>query len=182
MTLPNFLVVGANKAGTTSLHEFLKQHPQILMSPIKEPMFFVWVDREIPDDSRGRLARRKATINNIEAYKQLFKGGENYTAIGESSTAYMTNPSVPEKVKKHVPDMKIIAILRNPIERAYSHYRMFVKEGIEVRSFKRSIKDEMENPENVPLPQCYLKRGFYSRNLIKYIDLFGGGSCQNNFI
>ena len=173
MTLPNFLIVGANKAGTTSLHEYLKQHPQILMSPIKEPMFFVWAGRNIPDDSMNRMAKKKEIINNIDSYKKLFLSDKRYIAIGESSTAYMTNPNVPDNIKKLIPKMKIIAIIRNPIERAYSHYRMFVKERIEVRSFMRSVIEELEKPEIVPLPQRYLKRGFYSDNLIKYRNKFG---------
>src|SRR5215213_7901739 len=93
MTMPNFFIVGAQKAGTTSLHHYLDQHPQVYMSPVKEPFFF---DHEI--DSKGEVVTRAfgdpshqqpPRFANLDAYRTLFKGVKGERAIGEASPLYM---------------------------------------------------------------------------------------------
>ncbi len=145
MTLPNFLVIGAAKSGTTALHEYLKQHPQIYMSPQKEPHFFSLEGKKV--DFRGPGDKREEQLNNsvtnIEDYRKLFQGVSNEIAIGESSTSYLNNPEAPERIRHYIPNAKLIAILRNPVARAYSSFLHMVQRGYEpLTDFAEALRDE----------------------------------------
>lgn len=94
MSLPNLFNVGANKAGTTSLYQYLSEHPEIFMCLVKEPMYFNLKDHA-PLESNSPNKK-----NTLEEYEELFKGSENYKVRGEESTAYMANPKVAEEIKR----------------------------------------------------------------------------------
>jgi hypothetical protein len=113
---PTFLIIGAAKSGTTSLHWMLAQHPDVFMSPIKETNYFAY-DESRADQKRFRVRSR-------EAYLDLFCQGAGHPARGEASPAYMENPKAAERIHSELPDARLIAILRDPVERAYSLYRM----------------------------------------------------------
>ena len=108
--LPNFLIIGSMKSGTTTLYHLLKSHPDIFMADNKEPQYF-------SDDRKfGK---------GTERYESLFKNYNNEKAIGEASTNYAKHPSfknVPERIKKVIPDAKLIYVLRDPVDRIYSHF------------------------------------------------------------
>jgi hypothetical protein len=118
--LPNFIVIGAMKAGTTSLFHYLQAHPQVFMSPLKEVDFFV----EELNWKRG-----------LDWYRKQFHGaGPESLAIGEASTAYTKYPEfrgVPERIATHLPEARLIYIVRNPIDRIRSHYQHRVLIGAE---------------------------------------------------
>lgn len=174
MPLPTFLIIGANKASTTSLFNYLKQHPDIFMSRIKEPMFFVYDGKETPDDSPTRVAKKADIINNVEDYKRLFAEAVNEKERGEASTAYLPcSFLIADRIKSYVPDIKLICILRNPIERAYSGYRFHVGLGIEKRSFKTVMKLQMNPSTNDRKPQAYFHLGLYAEHVEKYYQTFG---------
>src|SRR5688572_7327015 len=122
MTMPNFFVIGAQKAGTTSLYHHLKQHPQVFMSPVKEPFFF---NHEI--DSSGKVVKerfggpvrpRRPKYANLDEYRTLFKEVGDERAIGEASVLYHYVAGTAERIKRYVPEAKAIALLRNPADRA----------------------------------------------------------------
>ena len=136
MTMPNFLIIGANKGGTTSLYNYLNQHPEIFMSPVKEPMFFTTVECNYTKEEKKSKGLSDAATT-IEDYQKLFRGVENEKAIGEASTAYLANPRCAKVIKKYVTDMKLISVLRHPVDRAYSNHKMYVRRGLEKRSFDR---------------------------------------------
>ena len=115
MRLPDFLIIGAAKAGTTSLHALLAQHPGIFMSNPKEPEFFARDDRY---------------SNGIQSYSDIFSGAAPGQICGEASTIYSLNkffPKTPQRIASHLPNVKFIYMLRNPIDRAYSYYLQIVK-------------------------------------------------------
>jgi hypothetical protein len=174
MTMPNFLVIGAAKAGTTALYYYLKQHPQIYMSPEKEPKFFALEGDKL--DFRGPGDREnicKSAITDVETYRQLFKGVTDEVAIGEASPLYLYSPVAAERIKKYIPDAKLIAILRNPIERAYSGYIMHVREGRETaKDFAEALQEEEARIRNNWGWGHYVKVGFYYTQLKRYLDLF----------
>jgi Sulfotransferase domain len=117
--LPDFVVIGAMKAGTTSLFEYLRVHPDVFMSPIKEVDFFV---REI-NWSRG-----------LEWYARQFERGRAATAVGEASPSYTKYPEyagVPERMVRLLPDARLIYLVRDPIERIRSHYQHRAMTGSE---------------------------------------------------
>lgn len=181
MPLPTFLLIGANKGGTTSLHHYLSQHPDVFMSPVKEPMFFIFEGKETPEDRPDQITRRKEIINNLEDYKQLFAGASHHSARGESSTAYLHNSQwAAERIKAHVPHAKIIAILRDPLQRALSNYRMYVDRGLESRSFEACVFAEFEATDlnRIPQGQQYLHLGLYARHVKTYLEVFPAGQAR----
>jgi len=142
MRKPNFLIIGAQRCGTTSLRNYLKQHPQIQMSARKELHYF---DREFP---RG-----------IEWYKRHFVS--RGLAVGEASPYYIFHPDIPSRVRVELPDAKIIVLLRNPVDRAYSHYNHEIfgfKKPMEKESFERALFLEEERTSSD------LKRSFGIRD------------------
>jgi hypothetical protein len=133
--LPTFFIVGAPKAGTTSLHSYLGAHPAIAVSKVKEPMHFArsnWIDR-------------------IAEYRGLFE--DSAAVRGESSTAYSSYPfapEVPDRVRATVPEARIIYLVRDPIERTLSHYAQNVWDGLPVKPFDE-LMDDLEHPMNMPV-------------------------------
>src|SRR5260370_31910017 len=136
-----FFIVGARKAGTTLLYWYLDQHPQVYMSPIKEPNFFAAEIRQenfdselrcgIARDSRGlreflagpmREKRPNGIVVDWEDYLHLFANAGNESALGEASVCYLWSPTAPERIAGTIPEAKIIAMLRDPAERAFSQY------------------------------------------------------------
>ena len=175
MTMPNFLIIGAQKAGTTSLYQYLDQHPQIYMSPIKEPNFFA-TEGDIPDP-------RRPSVNDIEAYRELFRGVSHEKAVGEASPWYLYSQRAPGRIKHHVPDARLIAILRDPVERAYSQFLHFVRDGREpITDFSQALdREEMRVRENLAAGYvtgsrgasgAYIGRGYYYAQLRRYFELF----------
>ena len=141
-TIPNFLIIGAGKSGTSSLHEYLKQHPEIFMSPVKEPMYFRYGygTEKLKHDEKSYV---KVLYDTKDKYLQLFKDVENEKIVGESSVTYLANPVSAQRIKDFNPNMKLLAVLRNPVERAFSFYKMSVRMGLEKKSFKRAVNEEL---------------------------------------
>jgi hypothetical protein len=167
MTMPNFLIIGAARSGTTALYRYLKQHPQIYMSAVKEPNFFAVTEEEPgtfrPTKGRaGRLARHPlevVRIADLEAYSALFQEVGDEVAIGEASPFYLITPEAPERIKHYLPGVKLIALLRNPVDRAYSaHSLRWLYAGQERGSFGQAVRD--------------IHWGFYYTHLERYFALF----------
>ena len=172
MTLPNFLIIGAAKSGTTSLYSYLNQHPQIYFSPFKEPRFFALEGLEINYQGPAQIINQKA-INTLEEYQKLFAAVKDEKAVGEASTLYLYSEQAPKKIKQYLPDVKIIAILRNPIDRAYSSYSHLVRDGFETLSFAEALQQEKQRvTQNWSPLWHYQQRGFYYQQLARYYDLF----------
>lgn len=173
MTMPNFLIIGAAKAGTTALYRYLKEHPQVYMSPKKEPQFFALEGEKT--DFRGPGDGTKYTyITEFEAYCALFKNVSNEFAIGEASPWYLYEPKAPERIQHYIPNAKLIAILRDPVERAYSNFLNSVREDLEpITDFTQAMQAESERICNNWSPRWYYKqRGFYYAQLKRYFDRF----------
>ena len=172
MTMPNFLLIGAAKAGTTSLYSYLEQHPQIYMCPEKEPRFFA-LEGELLDFSGPAQGINEGSVTSREAYSQLFRGVTNQTVIGEASTLYLSSPKAPQRIKHYIPDAKLIAVLRDPAERAFSSYLHLVRDGYETLSFAEGLKAEANRIKEKWQPLWYYQqRGFYYEQLERYYQLF----------
>ena len=103
-------------------------------------------------------------------YLKLFKNAKNKKAIGEASSNYLWDVKAPELISKTIPKAKIIIILRNPIERAYSHYLMHISNGSENRSFKEVIQ-EAQKPTTNDYVRRVIEAGFYNKQILNSIDL-----------
>jgi hypothetical protein len=176
MVLPNFLVIGAVKAGTTSLHHYLKQHPEIYMSPRKEPTFFAFEGAR--PDFRGPR-KMKAPINSmavteIEEYCKLFQGVSGEKAVGEVSPQYLYIPRACERIQHYMPDARLIAVLRNPVDRAYSSFMHTIRQGIEpLTNFREALQAERERiQKNWGILWHYTAPGFYYVQLKCYFERF----------
>jgi sulfotransferase family protein len=177
MVMPNFFIIGAQKAGTTSLYHYLNQHPQIYMSPIKEPFFF---DHEISPNGEvvqqefgGR--QQAPRFVNTEQYCTLFRAAKGETAIGEASPLYIYAPRTPERIKKYVPEARSIALLRNPADRAYSAFLHAVRIGAEpLTDFAQALQREEDRiRDNWHYVFHYRTRGLYHAQLKRYYEVFG---------
>ncbi len=163
MVWPNFFIVGAPRSGTTSLYEYLKRVPEIHMSPVKEPNYF-----SLSLDLNFLLT---TPIREEVNYLKLFKNAKNKKAIGEASSNYLWDVKAPELISKTIPKAKIIIILRNPIERAYSHYLMHISNGSENRSFKEVIQ-EAQKPTTNDYVRRVIEAGFYNKQILNYQKFF----------
>lgn len=169
--LPNFLIVGAAKGGTTSLYYYLKQHPDVFLSTVKEPCFLCF-DGNKPTYEVGRN-----TIFDFEEYQNLFKNSEKCKVRGEATAIYLyLYERTINNIKKFIPDFinqKIVIILRNPVERAFSQYMMNVRDLRENLSFEDALKIESERKAaNVSTDFFYVDRGFYYEQVKAYMDNF----------
>lgn len=126
MTLPNFIIAGAMKAGTTSLHEYLGQHPQVYTSPIKETRYFTF-DPENPD--HVNKSYRNFPVRTMDAYLAQFDGVKDEVAVGEATPNYLISPLAPARISKIIPDVRLIFSLRHPVDRVYSIYTMAIMRG-----------------------------------------------------
>lgn len=154
MVLPNFILAGAPKAGSSSFFELLRQHPDIYASSVKEPFFFDF------NFERG-----------IDWYEQFFRDRRHEQAIGEATVWYMRWPSVPERIHRTLPDVKLIFILRNPIERAFSNYMMDLNGGhyTPEQTFGYVIRNEDRVPS---LNRTIVSAGYYYQHLQRFEKYF----------
>jgi len=168
---PNFIIIGAMKAATTSLYTYLKQHPDVFMTSIKEPMFFNNFQKETNFKLHGRKTKK---ITTFEQYYTLFNSVKNESAIGEASPSYISNKDCPNLIHKHLPNTKIIAVLRQPVARAYSNYlhaRRADRESIS--DFETAFNKETERKtENWSPLYHYKSKGYYAEQLEQYFNLF----------
>jgi len=196
MILPNFFIVGAAKCGTASLYYYLREHPEIYMSPIKEPHFFsddIDIDKFSEDYKKsllkdvGRYVNgpmdkiiHAAHIRNLEQYCKLFKNVKNEKAIGEISNSYLYSKTAARNIKKMIPNAKIIMVLRNPIERAFSHYLMDLHIGYSKEpTFMRAIKKAMQSEEKSwGAGRLYLELGLYYEQVKRYLEIFGSRTVK----
>ncbi len=173
MTMPNFLLIGAPKAGTTTLAEALEQHPEIYMCPIKEVGFFWAYEEGIRLAGPGHEKLRHRLVTKLEDYQRLFQGAEHKKAIGEASVRYLASPQAPARIHQFIPHAKLIVSLRQPAERAYAAFMHNVRDGLEVCSdFAEAISQELNGLRDGWLTCRYLDRGFYYQSLKRYLQFF----------
>jgi hypothetical protein len=127
LTLPNFIVIGAAKAGTTALYWYLAEHPAVFMSTVKETNYFAY-----GADAAGRLLYgdpelHHFPVRSLEDYERLFAGAGRAVAIGEASPIYLECPQAAGRIREALPDARLICGLRHPVERAYSDYQMTLR-------------------------------------------------------
>ena len=165
---PNFFIVGAPKAGTTALHSYLNDHPQVCMSMDKEPNFFS--HREI---AAQNLYYDKKNVESIEEYVQLFKCKTSEKAIGEASVSYLYYPEVAQRIYTFNPHAKIIISLREPVSRAFSHYQMDYSQDLVPYTFEEIVKKGPNDKNSGIYFQQYIQLGEYYIQVKRYLETFG---------
>ncbi len=170
MALPNFFIIGAAKSGTTTLYNSIKQHPKIYLSPLKEPHFFSHGLSGNTNIAVERYGSLQSPITDLETYRALFDNVSSETAIGEASTSYLIHPNAAERIHRHIPDAKMIAILRNPIDRAYSAFLMKCRIQKQDMSDSQRLLKEFE--DEVRKSYGENNTGLYHRKISKYLEYF----------
>jgi hypothetical protein len=164
---PNFFIVGAAKAGTTSLYYYLNEIPGVYMSKVKEPYYFSphFIQR-YPGEA----------VTDKEEYLRLFENTSSYIAVGEASPSYLWDPDSPKLIQRAVPTARIIILLRDPIERAYSHYlsEMKFRAHDKKLSFYQDLMRGYESQEKAyGISLLYVEFGMYYEQVKRYFDQFG---------
>jgi len=170
---PNFLLISSGRSGTTSLFNYYSEHPEIYMAPNKEPYFLASIDFSIQKHVPNFFLKNLWTRYEDEYYS-LFENVKNEKVIGEASVSYLYYfKDTISNIKKHLRDPKIIIIIRNPIDRAYSHYLHNVQIGIETETFEEALKLEKERIRNEWWWGFYYKAaGYYFEAISEYINSF----------
>jgi hypothetical protein len=171
---PNFLLIGANRAATTTLYHHLGQHPDVFVSPIKEPMYFLTADGSSIDEYVAAPAAASGAQPSWDDYLSLFAGAGHHAARGEASTLYLHNAKV-VALARRLPGLRIIAVLRQPVDRAFSNYVMHREWGVErLPSFEAAVAAE---PARIAARWAqawhYLALGRYVAAVRAYLNVFG---------
>lgn len=154
--LPNFLVIGVEKGGTTWLHAQLKKHPNIFVPPTKEIHFF--------NKYNSNFIAHDYFKCGLDWYLEFFKEYNGQQAIGEVTPMYICDPEAPFRIKEVLPNVKLVAMLRNPVQRAYSHYWMAKqKNHTTIPTFREVIEQKEAR---------FIERGLYYKQLKVYYELF----------
>ena len=166
-TSPDFLIVGAQKAGSTSLYDYMVQHPQIGSARIKEIHFF-----------------SRFYTKGFNWYKSNFPLGIEKKITGEATPYYLYHPLSAERIHFHLPNIKLIVVLREPVSRALSHYQHARKHGFENKPIMEALKCDLAKYEEYKKrivegenvfeyqEKSYVTRGYYQQQLDRYYDLF----------
>jgi hypothetical protein len=176
---PTFLVIGAQKSGTTSLHDYLSKHPAVLTARVKEVQYFTkyyargesWYRAQFPLVTSAWAARRRHGVR---------------PAVGEATAACLFDPRSPARVHAFDPEMRLVAVLRDPVERAFSHFQMELRWGRETGTFEEALaREEVElpavlgrlrdDPAYEPpdgLARTYVARGMYAEQLERWLGFF----------
>lgn len=168
MKLPNFLIVGAAKSGTTSLYEYLRTHPQIFMPERKEPSYF---------------EPKAGGVKSWDEYCALFENADSFKRVGEASVSYLASPEAPARIETTLgKDVDIVIILRNPADMAYSLWGHEVREGFEQLEFVEALRDEnrrLFDPDYEAavrrwrFDMTYIHRARYGSQIKRYLHRFG---------
>lgn len=167
--LPNFIVIGATKAGTTALHWYLAEHPAVFMSRLKDPSYFAF-----GLDVEGRLLWgnpefHRFPVRSLSEYEQLFADSGDAVAVGEASTMYLECPQAAARIRELIPATRILCVLRHPVDRAYSDYLMYLRaKGRHFDPFRDlTAGSTWARPDS-----RWMRIGQYHEQLSRYFDTF----------
>lgn len=167
--LPNFIVIGAAKAGTTSLHWYLAEHPEVFMTPAKDPSYFAYGVDEKGQLLWGEPEFHGFPVRSLEEYQRLFAETGGASAIGEASTMYLECPQAASRIRALLPGARIICSIRQPVDRAYSDYLMFLRR----RGRRFDPTRDLTAASAWARPDSrWMRIGLYHHQLARYFEAF----------
>lgn len=172
--LPELIIVGTAKAGTSALHAMLAKHPDVYMSDPKEPHFFAYEGHALDFGGPADQAMmRHMTVTDIEAYEALFRG-RSEPVVGEASAMYLYVQGTAERMASYVPDAHLVVVLRDPVARAYSAFQHLRRDGREpLADFGEALRAEPERTRDGWIPLWhYRAMGLYTRQLERYFEYY----------
>ncbi|MAM86249.1 MAG: sulfotransferase [unclassified Hahellaceae] len=177
-SLPNFLIIGAAKSGTTSLADYLNQHPDVFIPPFKEPNYFALDQEDLypPGPVDPRIAFRllySRSIVDYDSYQSVYAEAPERKATGDASVRYLYYPHASERIKEHIPNARLVIMLREPVARLYSHYCMNVQYQLEPLALLPALDAEEERKENKwGWDWHYKSVSMYSEQIARYYEKF----------
>lgn len=192
MRQPDFFIVGAAKAGTTSLYHYLGQHPDIYMSPLKEPGYFAFEVRpenfvpahqarvrRVVEETRAYVRgpmleqRSNGIVCDWQDYLRLFAAATTQRAVGEASVSYLWSFTAAAQIAARFPQARILMVLRAPADRAFSQYLQGVSNGILRQSFRDYVRASLRaTGDSFSIYRPFLEMGFYAEQVQRYLDHF----------
>jgi hypothetical protein len=168
--LPDFLILGAPKAGTTAIYHALKQHPGVFMPKQKELRFFAFEGKTV--DKNDPVNRK--VVTDIETYRRHFSYAQDFQIRGEASPGYLSSKEAPVRIKRMVPKARMVAILRNPVERAFSHFLFAIQQGYEPpgTKFLDALREPYIDYRGFRRSRPYVTDGLYGKSLSRYLQIF----------
>ncbi|GIU83698.1 MAG: sulfotransferase [Acidimicrobiales bacterium] len=164
----DFLVIGAYKSGTTSVQAFLRQHPEIFVPRTKEPSFWA-----VPQDGRGTDRPIPAhAVRDPDEYASLFCEAPAGSLRGEVSPEYLPSDVAPPAVAAALPGVRLVAVLRDPIDRAWSDWVMYAREGRERLDFEAALEEQDRRAAMGDPTGFYLSTGMYATQLRRWLEHF----------
>ena len=168
--LPTFFVIGVPKSGSTSLYQYLDQHPGVYFSRLKEPRYFAF-DGDLPTDLQGV----HWLADTWERYVELFAGADPEQVRGEASVNYLYSRGAEDRIRDRVPDARLVVILRHPADAVWSHYLMLRRGGNTTKRLEELIEEEPLEPIAPPWkrePNAVVRSRLYHRHLSRWLEVF----------
>jgi hypothetical protein len=160
------------KCGTSSLYAYLKRHPMVFLPEMKEPHYFL--SHLTSPSGNGCMTTDDNCIGNEPKYRSLYRVADQLKVIGDASTSYLCDENAARNIQARRPGARIIIILRDPVERAHSHYRMDVQMGKETRPFLQALKqDYAAREKGWGVTHLYIDAGLYAGQIERYFTTFG---------
>lgn len=172
---PNFFLIGAAKSGTTSLYHYLRSHPDIFLPGYQEPRYYAYEGEQSQDfDGPDSTKLIRGIVRTETEYRDLFSGVDGESGIGDVSPAYLYSPVAASRILEAHPNARIIAILRNPVERAYSHFVDNLGKGWEpCDNFVTVLDEELRGKRSDWWRKWdYIGHGYYHPQLQRYFHVF----------
>ena len=167
--LPSFVIIGAAKAGTTALYWYLADHPQVFMSPVKETNYFAYGLDDEGNPLYGDPDLHRFPVQTSAAYEELFSGAGEALAVGEASPIYLECPQSAARIRETLPEARIICGLREPVDRAYSDYLMYLR----ARGRRLDPARDLTTSSDWARPDSHwMQISRYHEALSRYFDLF----------
>jgi len=165
MSQPDFILIGVTKGGSTSIYHYLRQHPDVFMPSLKEPRFFLDIKEEDQTNKK---------IKSIGEYKNLFSDAPSASVCGEATSGYFSSDVAPRAIKNTLDNPLFILVLRNPVERAFSHFTYAKQKSLEPNkaSFESAIRDNKIKVRGKMRNRKYVESGFYYKHLMKWYSYF----------
>jgi len=166
---PTFYIAGGVKCGTTSLYAYLKRHPQVFLPEMKEPHYFATIFGAVP------TARASMHCpGDLDTYQRIYRPGRDFPAIGDASPSYLWDEGSPRAIHKVCPQARIVILLRDPIERAYSHFLMQVTQAEELLPFLEALqRDQSAEKKGLWISNLYVESGLYYSQVRRFLETFG---------